>query len=127
MNTKASIVGVYPVPNMEDPVFLVEMSIENSEGVFDVGLITQEDPTVSADDWQVPYDERIYSFDGTEALTEQFDADRDPELWDGSFRLLFFFHYLNIDIPLSTPFGKLTLPIPTELPQRLVGMEYEDP
>jgi hypothetical protein len=41
--------------------------------------------------------------------------------------LVFFFLYLDTELPLVTPFGDIRVPTPTERPARLDGIEYEEP
>jgi len=124
--TTASIIGIYPVPAAEQ-CHLVEIMIHDGEGLFDVGEITQEDTSQPADNWQVPYDERIISADGSTILTEPFEAQEQEEGWMGDFRLGFFFHHLDPSKPLLTPFGELQLPESERLPDRLQSFAYEEP
>jgi hypothetical protein len=121
-----SIIGVYPV-SAPEPCHLVEMRIDDCDGVFEIGEITQADSKLERANWQVPYDERLISSDGHELLTESFEAQDRPELWRGSVRLGFFFHLLNFYQPLLTPFGELELPRPSPLPERLSAFTYEEP
>jgi hypothetical protein len=36
-------------------------------------------------------------------------------------------HFLDLSRPLRTPFGEIPLPEPTEHPERLAIVEYEEP
>jgi hypothetical protein len=56
-----------------------------------------------------------------------WDRTGDEALWRGDVRLVFFFHYLDTELPLVTPFGDIRVPTPTERPARLDGIEYEEP
>ena len=123
----AKVVGVYPVPDAEEPCHLVEIAITGGTGIFDIGDVTQEVDGQPRENWQVPFAERIVSADGKKILTEEFEAEDHPELWEGDFRLAFFFHYLDPQKQLTTPFGSLRLPAATELPARLADIEYEAP
>ena len=125
--TSAKVIGVYPVPEADTPCHLVEIVISGGTGVFDIGGISQEVRGQPTENWQVPYAERIVSADGQEILTEEFEADEHPDLWNGDFRLAFFFHYLDPNRELTTPFGLLRLPNPTDMPFRLRGIIYEAP
>lgn len=122
----AKVIGIYPV-EAPDPCHLIEISISGGDGIFDVGSITQEDPTQTRDNWQCPYMERLISADGTTILTEPFEAEDDEDKWIGEYRIGFFFHLLDTSKPLITPFGELTLPPETELPTRLADYTYEEP
>ena len=57
MTTRVEVLGVHPVDEAPEPCFLVELRIEGARG-FDVGSVTQEDPDLPQDEWQVPCDER---------------------------------------------------------------------
>jgi hypothetical protein len=41
--------------------------------------------------------------------------------------LAFFFHYLDFEHPLKTPFGEVQHPAESELPDGLSMIEYEPP
>jgi hypothetical protein len=89
-------------------LFLVEVFFES--GVprpFDWGRITQNVPNVSPSNRQVPWDE------------QQLDAD--PKEW------AFFFHFLDLSLPLSTPVGDLELPKLSPMPNQLAKIRYEVP
>ncbi len=47
--------------------------------------------------------------------------------WKGDVRIVFFFHYLYLAVPLKTPFGDLVLPKESEKPKRLKMIKYEAP
>ena len=88
---RAKVVGVYPVEAAE-PVHLVEISIEGGAvDAFDLGEITQEIADTPRMNWQAPY--------GDQVITET----------DGKARVVFFFHYLDLNKPLMTPAGALAL------------------
>lgn len=106
---RVKVVGVYPIEARE-PVHLVEISIEGGTAdAFDLGEVTQEMANTPRMNWQAPYDERVIA----EA--------------DGKTRLVFFFHYLDLNKPLVTPAGEFALPAPVKLPPRLKGIVYEAP
>jgi hypothetical protein len=87
-------------------LFLIEAEITPPAADFDWSGVTQEVPGEPRSSWQVPYDER--------QLTE-------------SGRWAFFFHRLDLERPLLTPAGPVTLPAPSPAPQRLRTVEYEAP
>jgi hypothetical protein len=106
---RVKITGVYPI-QAEEPVHLIEVSIEGGDvDGFDFGEVPQEIPDRPKLNWQVPYDERVISES------------------DGKARVLFFFHYLDLNKPLLTPAGALALPRPKKIPPRLKDIVYEAP
>lgn len=125
--SSAKVIRVYPIPEADTPCHLVEISISGGTGIFDVGGITQEVKGQPRENWQVPYAERIVSADGQKILTEEFNVNENSDLWKGDFRLVFFFHYLDLKLELTTPFGLLRLPNPTVMPTRLSGIAYKAP
>ena len=122
--SQIDILGVYPIKSTE-PCHLIELSINSINNPLDISKITQEDTTNSEDNWQVPYLEHILDFSGNEILADDFEIDDKPELWKENIRLVFFFHYLKLDKPLITPFGDISLPAESELPNRLNIIKYE--
>ncbi|GAB5562645.1 MAG: hypothetical protein SynsKO_42920 [Synoicihabitans sp.] len=125
--TSIKIVGVYPVLNSEEPCHMIEMAIYDNSGVFPVGDITQRIEGEPRDNWQAPYAERIVSADGETILTDEFEAEDHPDLWEGDFRLVFFFHQLDPEMPLISPFEELPIPSIGEIPLRLSSIVYEAP
>ena len=121
-----NIIGIYRIKARE-PVHLIDLEIQNCQGVFDLSTITQEVPLQPQYNWQVPYMEHILNADGTMILADDLDASRKPELWKGDVRMAFFFHYLDITRPLRTPFGEIPLPKESKLPKRLKIIKYESP
>jgi hypothetical protein len=117
---------VYPV-EAEEPVHLIEVWVRGADGVFDIGGVTQKIPDKPQPNWQVPYSEYVLSPLGDEVLTEEFGAADKPGLWKGDMRMTFFFHYLDPEQPLLTPFGPVELPPESELPDRLSIIRYEPP
>ena len=71
--------------------------------------------------------EQILNADGTEIIADDSEAWDKPELFRGDVRFVFFFHYLDLQRPLSTPFGELPLPSESEIPERLSMIQYEEP
>lgn len=120
------VIGVYPV-EADEPVHLIELSILGAQGVFNIGDITQEIPGQPRENWQCPYMEQILSASGDKVLTDDYVSSKRPELWKGTMRLVFFFHCLDLERPLRTPFGEVQLPAESELPERFSMLEYEQP
>jgi hypothetical protein len=91
-----------------DGLYLIEIvSASPLNSDFDWSAITQEVPDVPRNNLQVPYDEQ--------------------QLDDEGYRWAFFFHYLDFNLPLSTPAGKFKLPDASPLPEHLANMKYELP
>ncbi len=111
------VIGVHPVEAAE-PCHLVELFVESYSPLELVGGVTQERPGEPRDSWQVPWDERVLDADGESELRGHVQP---------PCRVAFFFHYLDRERPLRTPFGPLRLPMETERPERLAFMEYEAP
>jgi hypothetical protein len=120
------VVGVHPIKARE-PVYLIEMEIHSANAVFDIGKVVQEDESQPQSNWQVPYSEHLLNEDGTKILADDYQILTKPELLKGSFRIAFFFHYLDIKKPLVTQFGPVSLPAVTALPKRLKIVKYESP
>ena len=114
------VVGVYPVPEAPEPCHLVEVIVTDAPEL-DVGEFTQETPRQPPENWQAPWDERFLNAHGDSEDPGAAERRR------GSLRLAFFFHYLDADRPLETPFGPVPLPTPTDRPSRLDWLQYEEP
>ena len=52
------IIGVYKI-KARQPVYMIEILIEDLKEKFDLSLITQEIPEQTRQNWQVPYMENI--------------------------------------------------------------------
>ena len=126
MSTKASVVGLYPI-DAKEPVYLVELEIRGFDGKFDFVEITQEMSGQPRSNWQVPYDEMILDETGSSITVDRSLLRNKPADWTGDFRIAFFFHYLDLNRPLKSPFGDLSLPPVTKRPGRLEFMNYVSP
>jgi hypothetical protein len=120
------VVGLYPVPEAPEPVHLIELLVRDSPG-FDPAKFVQPDLNEPEENWQVAYDERALNESGDVPITESFELSGRPDLLKGDVRLVFFMHYLDPARPLMTPFGTVELPDPSDRPQRLSAIEYEEP
>lgn len=118
------ILGVYGVPEADEPCHLVEIACSGVEEPLDVGAFTQADPDLPPSDWQAPYDEHFLDGRGLRLLDP--DAPEEQPEHD-RFRLVFFFHRLDPGRPLESPAGPLHLPAPSPLPDRLAFVRYEAP
>ena len=92
-------------------LYLIEIRVDHCDGAFDPGELEQGG--------QVAYLERFLNDAGTAAL--------DAQPSNSSFRLGFFLHFVDLAEPLSTPYGTMTLPAPTETPQRLTDLFHYEP
>jgi hypothetical protein len=101
--------GVHPVEAPE-PVHLIDVAISGEFGEVEWIEITQENPDLPPDRWQVPWDEREL-----------------PQLPDGRARAVFFFHYLDLEKPLMVSSEPVKVPAPTPLPPELRAVQYEEP
>lgn len=126
MNTTVEVIGIYPI-ELNKPVHLIEILIKNSEGVFDLTEITQAVPNQPKLNWQVPWEEKILDGAGERVIADCFAANEKPELWVGNVRMVFFFHNVDFSRPLITPFGRVTLPSESPMPNRLSEIAYGTP
>jgi hypothetical protein len=124
-----NVIGVYSIPRNKD-VALVEVDVDRPPSKVDVGKFTQEEPKEDRANWQVPYDERYLSADGTREIGERCSVGWDPQpgvTEPSTTRLVFFFHFLDSRRALITPDGEVTLPSREQAPKRLAFVEYEPP
>ncbi|RPI72605.1 MAG: hypothetical protein EHM38_01660 [Geobacteraceae bacterium] len=121
---KISVIGSYPVDGSPEPCYLVEILIEEFQGELDFADFTQEVDGLSKDNWQMPWDEHILDDDGLSGQLAPFPG---PLKIRGAQRLAFFFHYLDLSVPLTTPMGPVPLPKPSPRPDRLAFIKYEAP
>ncbi|HEY6322074.1 MAG TPA: hypothetical protein VJA16_11000 [Thermoanaerobaculia bacterium] len=87
-------------------LMLIEVEITPPAADFDWNAVTQELPGQPRTRWQAVYDERPLAESG---------------------RWAFFFHFLDLERPLLTPAGPVTLPALSPAPERLRTIEYEAP
>lgn len=120
------LIGFYKVPDHKN-VYLFEFEINSTDSDFDVGDFTQKLPNVDSMNWQVPYEEQFLNKNGTEVIGD-YDADQNQNELEKPFRLVFFFHYFDLQKPLSTPFGDISAKNFEPIPKRLSDIiEYEQP
>jgi len=117
------VIGVHPVDEAEEPCHLIEVAV-SGRGRFEPGLVTQENPSLAEENWQVPWEEHLLTADG--ARGAPLDAGTTVDV-DGEVRVAFFFHYLDPAAPLRTPAGPARLPLASPRPNRLAFMSYEPP
>src|SRR5262245_46816751 len=105
-----SVIGVHPVQGATEPVYLIEVAVSGSFEAVDWGSVTQAEPGQPHSDWQVAYDERSLGV-----------------LPDGRSHAVFFFHYLQLDQPLTSAHGSHPLVPVSEVPPHLMSIRYEPP
>lgn len=120
--SRAQVIGVYAVQASE-PCHLIEIMIEGPDEEPGLGAVTQPIPGQDESNWQVPWDERFLSQDGSSEVGVH--ELREPTV--RTLRVAFFFHYLDLSSPLLSPWGELKIPSVTERPRRLAFMQYEAP
>jgi hypothetical protein len=118
------VIGVHPVPDVPE-CFLIEVVIEGSTAVPDFGKFAQSIADRPRSEWQVAYDEQLLNDEGERVLTDV--SLHPPSVWPRRARVAFYLHVLNLDRPLATPFGEVTLPRPSDVPARLAFLKYEAP
>jgi hypothetical protein len=120
---RIQLLGIYPVEAPER-CHLIELLVLDHIGPVDLIQFTQETPSQPRSNWQVPYEERVLDSTGTKDLLGPY-----PEIIaDGSpLRLIFFFHFLDLEKSLITPAGEIALPEPIEQPDRLSFLKYVNP
>ena len=118
MNVK--LLGVYKVKGHED-VFLVECYIDCAPKDIDMIDFTQEEDDLPKDEWQVAYDEKYLNESG-DAIIGYFS----DEVPGKTTRVCFYMYFLDINKPLLTPFGPITLTEPIDMPKRLCAITKDD-
>ena len=118
------IAGVYEIEENPD-VSLIEVIVGNSYDSFDISEFTQETEGLERNYWQAPFGDIYLDVTGTKIVGDYFKMPVDK---GEVTRLTFFIYFLNQNKPLNTPFGKLSLPVKTLMPERLKQLiRYEDP
>lgn len=118
----SQLIGIYKIDGV-DCANLVEIIFEEEICDFDCGEITQEIRNQDKLDWQTAYDEKYLNPDGTKIIGDDFDQPKELV----SFRIVFFFHYLDISKPLISQYGLINLTEIKELPERLKKLiEYRE-
>jgi hypothetical protein len=118
------IIGVYPVQESEEPCHLIELLLKNYTGPVSMVDFTQRVPAQPKANWQVPYDEYLLNESGDAGKPVPFPH---PIQVIDEQRIAFFFHYLELTDPLQTPFGDVSLPMPSPYPHRLTFIKYQTP
>jgi len=103
--------GLHRVPDSDEPCWLIEILVRGLTGPFDDD-ITQE--LTEPQEWtkQGPYHLMRLNADGTDWIPWNVP-------WTASERLCFFFHFLDVNRPLTGCYGSIMLPKETAMPERL--------
>lgn len=110
----SELIGVYKIGGV-DSVNLIEIIFEEEINDFNPGEITQEIRNQDKLNWQTAYDEKYLDASGTKIIGDDFDKPKELV----SFRIVFFFHYLDISKPMISQYGLINLTEAKELPERL--------
>jgi len=111
-------------PENAENAVIIEMVIKKPLHEIDISEITQPNESLPRNNWQSVYDEVFLNESGTEVISESDVRKAGYE----STRLVFFFHYLDFEKPMQTPFGDASLTTLTKMPMRLEGkIEYWEP
>jgi len=88
---------------------------------------TQPEDGIDRASWQVPYMEWLLDESGENVLSGPWLPLTPLEPGPACLRVAFHLHFLDRSRPLSSPFGDLDLPDPTDAPSRLAQLTYEPP
>ncbi len=116
----AKLLGVYKVKRNKE-VLLLEFYIDCAPKDIDMGEFTQEAEGLPKIEWQVAYDEKYLNEDGDTVIG--YFGDETP---GETTRVCFYIYFLDINKPLLTPFGPVTLTEPTAMPKRLRKITKKD-
>ena len=92
---------------------LVEALVEDVVGLFDEGLLKQPHTEY------VAYAPTYLDKDTAAVLAEGYET---PQ--QNTFVIVFYLHFYEPSEPLATPYGPVSLPAVTEMPERLAWKEY---
>lgn len=122
IHENSELVGIYKIEGA-DSVNLIELLFEEEINDFNPGEITQEIRNQDKLNWQTAYDVKYLNLSGTKLIGDDFNKPK--ELL--SFRVVFFFHYLDISKPMISQYGQINLTKVKELPERLERLiEYRE-
>lgn len=118
MKAAVEVIGVHPVEAPE-PCHFLELEVDRIDGRSLVESLAQEAPGQPNENWQVPWLEHYFASNGVEKLSDIPTG--------GSNRLVFFMHCLDVERPLESCVGHLSLSEITPRPPRLAFLAYEAP
>lgn len=120
-HTNSKSIGIYRISGI-DSVNLIELEINEEINGFEPGEITQEIKGKERLNWQTAYDEKYLDDKGTEIIGDDFNRPRNLD----KFRVIFFFHYLDLSQALISQYGLIKLTQIEDIPERLKRLiEYE--
>ena len=97
-------------------IALIEIEVNNSDGNFDINQIRQKGSD------QAPYDE-VYLDENGEKIIAEF-----PDIPDiPIFRVAFFLHFFNPNLPLITQYGEIVCPELIAIPERIDKLHKYEP
>lgn len=109
------LIGIYNVSSHDD-INLIEMEFNCKPSSLDLMQITQENTSLPKSEWQVPYEEKYLNDVGDTVIGDMYSCD---DIDADKTRVCFFMFYVDWSKPLITPYGKISLPKPTNMPVRL--------
>jgi hypothetical protein len=121
IDMRIEIIGVYAIT--EANCHLIEVRILDHFGPIEMAEFTQQNSYENVG-WQVAWDERILNSAGTKDIGGKFPTEI---LVNGEARIVFYMHYLDFNMPLKTPIGRLKLPDASLYPKRLAFLRYDPP
>ena len=119
-------VALYP-QKASEPCWLLEVQLEGVGPGLDFGGFTQAIPGVPEQVWQTAWQEVVLDADGKRVVANASDIGAKPERLRGHLRIAFFMHHLDLNRPLMSQLGPVSLPRPTPKPKRLEILKYEPP
>jgi hypothetical protein len=93
---------------------LIEVGIRNADESFDVGAFTQPNPAFARDFWQVAWAEVYLTTDGNQRVSVAPERTGVEEM-----RLVFWLHFFDAKLPLSSSYGAMPCPPVLPMPDRL--------
>lgn len=97
---------------------LIEVLVRHCDDTFSAGDFTQPQKRKPRKSWQVAWEEKYLSEDGTSCLTARWP---DPPV-EKDFRIAFFLHFWNPAEPLYSSCGELKCPAVKTMPERLKNL-----
>jgi hypothetical protein len=118
------LIGIYIVDGYKN-VHLIELVIKAKYTGIDIGKFTQKQEGIDQSEWQLPWDEKYLNPTGTEISGDWVNP---PTVIENTTLFTFFFHALDFNKPLISPFGDIKLKPAEKMPERLKSIiEYEPP
>ena len=86
-------------------IHIIELRVNEEIQELDISKFTQEIDNLDRMNWQTPYDEKFFNADN-EIIGDWVDV---PATLEPGTKIIFFFHELNFNKPLTTPFGEFEI------------------